>query len=268
MINNIDYHIIDKCNLNCASCNHFSSLVPSTDTGKSLAQITGDLTLLSKFKDEFETLTLLGGEPTLHPQLSDILRIARKRFPNNNINLVTNGTLYDKFGEWKAALVETRVNVLISIYPYCDDIQDRVKQIHDTLSPEVAVDNDITTINSGFGYQFFSNRDNAASEDEIMNCARRVYCPQLKDGKLYLCHFLAQFNRLKDYFGDEIEFGLDGREYLDLRGNVTVEDLYNFIYGAYPDACNHCVECHTHNTGYPTHSWRTTEKDISEWICD
>ena len=268
MIGNIDYHIIDKCNLNCASCNHFSSLVPSSDKGKSIEQITADLTLLSKIKNEFDTLTLLGGEPTLHPQLSKILRIAREILPKNHINLVTNGTTYNKILQWKDALIESNVEVTVSLYPYCNDYIERTKKIIDTLSPEVKVYTEGNPIECGFGYGFFSNRNNVASEYEIMNCMRRFYCPQLKNGKLYLCHFLAQFNRLKDYFGDEIKFDLDGKEYLNLNGEVTAKDFYDFIYGAYPDACNHCVECHDHQDKKQTRPWAITKKNINEWLID
>ena len=124
-----------------------------------------------------------------------------------------------------------------------------------------------SAFNYGFGYGFFSNMDNVASEYEIMNCTRRFYCPQLKNGKLYLCHFLAQFDRFKDYFGDKIEFDLDGKEYFDLNGDITTEDVEKFVCNAYPDACKHCVECHTHGTENATiRPWGITKKDINEWL--
>ena len=133
MVNNIDYHIIDRCNLNCASCNHFSSLVPSTDKGKSIEQITSDLTLLSKVKEVFNCLTILGGEPTLHPELSKILRIARQIYPNKQINLVTNGTNYDKFEKWRDSIIENNIHVILSLYPYCDDNMERAEKMRKIL---------------------------------------------------------------------------------------------------------------------------------------
>ena len=111
MLKNVDYHIIDRCNLNCAGCNDFSPLVSPDDKGKSIEQITADFMLLSKIKNEFYILNIMGGEPTLHPELSKILRIARQIFPDNKIRLLTNGTNYDKFYRWKDAIVENKIDV-------------------------------------------------------------------------------------------------------------------------------------------------------------
>ena len=41
----------------------------------------------------------MGGEPLLHSELSEILPIARKYFPNSKIALVSNGLLIPKIDE-------------------------------------------------------------------------------------------------------------------------------------------------------------------------
>lgn len=268
MINNIDYHIIDKCNLNCANCNHFSPLVPSSDNGKSIEQITADLALLSKIKDGFETLSILGGEPTLHPQLSKILKIARDFLPNNTIHLVTNGTLYNDFGCWKAALAENKIDVFISLYPYCENSVERTLKINETLKPEVNVFVEQTAIGTGFSYGFLSNRDNVATDNDISMCNRPYLCSQLKNGKLYICNFAAQFDRLKNYFGDKITFDLDGNEYFDLNGEITLDDLNSFINFARPSICYHCTDCIEQHGMGRIKPWGTTKKDINEWIVE
>ena len=268
MVNNIDYHIIDRCNLNCASCNHFSSLVPSTDKGKSIEQITSDLTLLSKVKEGFNCLTILGGEPTLHPELSKILRIARQIYPNKQINLVTNGTNYDKFEKWRDSIIENNIHVILSLYPYCDDNMERAEKIRKILEPYNSFSVESTANEDGFNYGFLSNSDNVAAEDDIIHCVRPFWCAQVKNGKLYICNFAAQFDRLKAFFGDKITFELDGKEYLDLNGDVTVKDFYNFINYARPNICYHCVDCVKKNASGPRHHWTTTKKDINEWIVE
>lgn len=268
MLGNIDYHIIDRCNLNCASCNHFSSLVPHNDKPKSLPQIIADLTLLSKIKDEFEIFTILGGEPTLHPQLSEILRITREILPNQQIHLVTNGTNYNHFERWKDALIESNITVAISTYPYCPDYKDRIEQIKRTLEPEVEVYTADMAENTGFNYGFLSNTNGVATEEEIIGCNRRHLCSQLKDGKLYLCHFAAQFNRLKDYFGDQIKFEMDGKEYLDLNGDITRDKFWEFVCWAHPVICDHCLDVHNGGFNGDTRPWGITKKELNEWVVD
>ena len=268
MLENLDYHIIDRCNLNCASCNDFCPLVkPGTGDGKSIEQITADLTLLSKLKDEFYRLNIMGGEPTLHPQLSKILRIARSIFPNNRIRLISNGTNYDKYSRWKDSIVENDIDVTISVYPYCNDYMEKLETIKKTLEPETTVEVWMQAVVCGFNYATFSNSTGLVTEEDVASCSRRFACPQLKDGKIYLCPFAAQFNRLKDYFGDDIKFDLDGKEYLDLNGDVTAKDFYNFIYGARPVLCEHCVGAHNHWMG-PKQPWHISNKNLDEWVCE
>ena len=60
-------------------------------------------------KLRIEQIYLLGGEPLLHPQVSEFIREARKHFPETRIYVVTNGSLVmrqdDEF--WRA-MAETR----------------------------------------------------------------------------------------------------------------------------------------------------------------
>lgn len=264
MIYNIDYHIIDRCNLNCKACNHFCPLVPSTDKGKSIEQIIADLTLLSKLKDGFSTLSLLGGEPTLHPELSKILDISRQIFPDKSIHLVTNGTKYDRFNEWKESIIRNNIDVFISVYPYCPEYKERLKVIENTLLPEVKVNYDNISEEYGFTYGSLSNKEIPVSYSELRMCRRPFKCAQLKNGKLYICNFAAQFDKLKAYFGDQITFDLDGKEYLDLNGDVTIDDLNNFVYYQIPNICLHCIDVCNNQTC----KWETSNKNINEFIQD
>lgn len=271
MIENIDYHIIDACNLNCASCNHFCPLVPSgSDKGKSIEQITSDLNLLSKIGSEFNTLSLLGGEPTLHPQLAKILDIARNIFPDKDIHLISNGVC-GHFEEYKEALIRTGVKLYISIYPYCDNHYDRLVSVIECLKPEITVNIVTYPTEIGFTYGFLSQRDDVASEDEIKSCIRRQYCAQLKNGKLYLCNYTAQFDVLKNYFGDNITFDNDDSESgFDLNGVIDINQFRNFMGNAQPNVCRHCLEAHYKYNGInePMCQWRRTNKDLREWVVD
>lgn len=266
MITAVDYHIIDRCNLNCAACNHFCSLVPSTDKGKSIEQITADLTLLSRFKDEIKYLNIMGGEPTLHPQLSKILRIARQLFPNNIINLATNGVLYNKFDRWKDSIIENKITVCLTIYPYCNEYYEHADIIKNILGPDVEIR--CFDREEKFEQVFLSNNNIVPSEEEIRMCYRRDNCSQLKNGRLYICHFAAQFNRLKDYFGDKVTFDLDGNEYLDLNGDITTEDFYNFLCNSMPNICYHCVDAMKKNREDYKKPWGITQKNLNEWVVD
>ena len=73
MIVNVDYHVTEVCNLNCAHCSHFCPLVPKDTKPKSIEQITADFALLSKFKEHLETLGLMKGDK-MNLRLGELLR--------------------------------------------------------------------------------------------------------------------------------------------------------------------------------------------------
>jgi MoaA/NifB/PqqE/SkfB family radical SAM enzyme len=87
---NVFLHITTHCNLNCHHCyintrQHGSETLP-------LNVIRNWLTLFSQ-RTGNANLILLGGEPTLHPNLADIVKIARK-LAYASLTIDTNGYLF------------------------------------------------------------------------------------------------------------------------------------------------------------------------------
>lgn len=264
MLVSVDYHLTDICNLNCAHCNHFCPLVPKDTKHKSIEQITADLSLLSKFKDDLETLALLGGEPTLHPQLSKICYIARNFFPNNEISITSNGTTANKMLQWKDAIEENDIKFVVSIYPYKDDPYEDYKKIEKIIPNNI--DKWEYPTEFGMTYNLLSERNDEATQEEINNCMKRWRCNQLLNGKLYICHYAAQFNYLKNAFPEKINVKDVEGSYIDLNNdNLTIEDIYKFQEEARPLICDHCLDAHYGNYSGPTENWKRSELNINEW---
>jgi len=91
----IEIDITYECNLRCANCNRSCTQAPSKER-MTVAQI-------EKFVNEsinkgirWKLIFLLGGEPTLHPDILTILSILldykKKYSPNTRVSLTTNGT--------------------------------------------------------------------------------------------------------------------------------------------------------------------------------
>ena len=75
-----DIHITDHCNLNCRGCGHFSNLCPPTFLD--LDAFRADMAAMAA-KLRIEQIYLLGGEPLLHPQVSEFIRAARAVLPRD-----------------------------------------------------------------------------------------------------------------------------------------------------------------------------------------
>ena len=97
----LEYHLVHSCNLKCAGCSHYSSLLDKL-TFISKEQIEIEMNLLrtrTNNGDALIWLRLLAGEPLLHPDLTDCLNIIRNIFPKTRIILVTNGINLHKMSD-------------------------------------------------------------------------------------------------------------------------------------------------------------------------
>jgi hypothetical protein len=92
-INKIEIEITTSCNLYCINCDRSCFQAPSNES-MSLEQIEKFISESIELNWTWECIRLIGGEPTLHPQLFDILDIVQKYKqlnPNCEIEVVSNG---------------------------------------------------------------------------------------------------------------------------------------------------------------------------------
>jgi len=259
----MNYQIIERCNLNCAHCNFFSSLVPPDVKPKSMEQITADLYLISKYKEYIMDLSIVGGEAFLHPKIGEVIILARKLCPFTKISITTNGTLVDKIDDIKDIILDNNIVLNVSIYPYKDDVWENFWKIKSIIP---AANSWVMPVEKGFTTNILSNTE-INTDVDAKNCFKRYFCNQLKNGKLYICHYAAYLNRLKDAFPNQIHIEQDNECYIDLNDDtLTGEDILNWQKNTCPDVCRHCREFYTGSYNGPTEKWKTTNKKLEEWI--
>ena len=95
----------EHCNLTCPTC--FANSSPQKEGQRSLAEVESMLDLLVESEGKPDLLQLSGGEPTLHPQILEILRAARAR-PIRHVMLNTNGIRIATDPDFVAALAEMK----------------------------------------------------------------------------------------------------------------------------------------------------------------
>ncbi len=112
-----EVNIADHCNLNCQCCNHFSPLAEETLLDIGVYQ--RDLRRIRELTaGDVGKIWLIGGEPLLHPQVTDFMYVARELFPNTHITLNTNGTLLlNKKADFWQALRDTGTELTLTKYP-------------------------------------------------------------------------------------------------------------------------------------------------------
>jgi uncharacterized radical SAM superfamily Fe-S cluster-containing enzyme len=80
--------ITDHCNLTCPTC--FAASSPAKANTRSLTEVEAILDTLVASEGEPDLVQISGGEPTLHPQILEILAAAKSR-PIRHLMLNTNG---------------------------------------------------------------------------------------------------------------------------------------------------------------------------------
>ena len=248
----LEVHLTDHCNLKCKGCGHFSCLADPNFAD--LDQFRADFARLSELFSNFERIHLLGGEPLLHPQVSEFIRVARDYFPETHLVLYTNGLLLSKMDEefW-TTLRETRCVLFVDNYPVklpVDEIKELIAQHRVDAHWEDRVEFYKLPIHAEGGFD---------PEDSFRKCHDIYNCPILRNGRLYPCAYTCYADILEDKLGIE---GIQPTE----QDSISIYDeddafkIAEFVMRPVP----WCARCDADSrTDY---TWSPTKRDPAEWM--
>ena len=80
--------VLDECNLRCPTC--IAASAPGAGNHRNLKEIDSMLNMLVKSEGHPDLLMISGGEPTIHSDIIDIVKLAKSK-PIKHIMLITNG---------------------------------------------------------------------------------------------------------------------------------------------------------------------------------
>ena len=119
----LEVPLAEHCNLNCRSCNHFSSL--ADEAFLDYEGYEKDINKLSElFNGVDDHIFLIGGEPLLNKEIIKFLYCTRKAFPDTDLSVFTNGILlasmpddfYQSMRETGSYIVMTKYNINPEVY--------------------------------------------------------------------------------------------------------------------------------------------------------
>lgn len=258
MIEHIDYHVTDHCNLNCAGCDQFGTL--ANPWFISLEKVREDWQVIADKQLKIGRIHVLGGEPLLHPELDKILILLREMFPTIEIVVYTNGILMPQLKE-KLLPIFKKYNIILFLSEY-QRLNLNYAEIKKGF-PRI----------EGYCVKDFMNislhTDPDFNKDESFNrCNFNALwkCRLLKDNYIYPCSMIPNINHLIEYFPElkntklgQINIEDNG---IDIR-NHTAEEIEEFLKHSIP-ACEFC------NVMRAKHfkPWYPSEYKITEWIED
>ena len=232
----MDIDITTFCNLRCKRC---AKCIPYFTDHRhfTAAQIAESLDLLTKYVDKIYVASILGGEPFLNPELTEILKVCAQNSKIEHLEITTNASI-EPTDEQLRIIKDYSIDVHISDYR---SISDNYKHAKEKFIKKLE-DNGIK-----YEYQFhdmwldfgeIEKRDYSDKELHRMF----VHCPMnscavFNDNKLYKCghtSYLCQHG---------IEEG--GYDVIDLKKVQSREEMKELIrkfYSIkYSTACRYCL---------------------------
>ena len=260
----IEIPITEHCNLNCKMCNYFAPLAKKQFYP--LTNFRNDIKRLANLcEHKLGTLKIIGGEPLLHPNLIEILRISRETFQDNEIILVTNGTLLlhhenAKQGNIWDALKKFNIWILLTVYP----ININVNAIFDKANEY------------GVNIGIIPNLPNPDSEKKLhkfvldplgkqeaftfINCGYFNSCvTMMQGGKIFPCPPAAHIHIFNEFFNENLMITED--DYVDIYKIKSFSDISD-LCSRRVEFCKYCA-IKSHGRWY---KWEVSNKTIDEWI--
>ena len=115
----MDICVWDKCNNKCLMCTNPDRPWPAWDGSfdYSYKSLIERIKKSEKKIKTYDSIYLSGGEPTLHPEFSKVLKFISEHFPKQRIKLLTNGRkfLYRDFTE-EVLNITNNLDIELSIY--------------------------------------------------------------------------------------------------------------------------------------------------------
>lgn len=248
-----EIHMTDHCNLNCKGCGHFSNL--SEPSFVQIDSFDRDLGAMAALFDP-EQIYLMGGEALLHPNVPDLVRIARGHFPNTHLCLMSNGLLVTRMGEefWQA-LAETRTVLICASYP----IKLPVEEI-DSLATKYRVTLEWTHPRTEF-FRIPIDLDGQQDPDlAFRRCDGVGNCPIVRNGRLYPCAYAAYSDLLMKKF-DLSGLEAEAEDSIDIHAHPDPVAAIRFMRHSIP-WCRNCDF-----DGFSLYEWGRSERSLDEWVC-
>jgi len=253
----LETHVVHECTLKCYGCNHFSDLGLS----RGWRVRVQDFETMVKFwsaRLNPSTFILLGGEPTLHPQLEELLLISSKYFrrgsyddigENCSVSFTTNGTLLHKHKNIKQIIKDNNISIVVSIHPVPNKLYnvviENIKMVHEWMDEGITAKVwDFTKENMWIKpYKSYGKKMEPFQNiprDCWRECDLKVFY-QLLNGCLYKCPTVAYLPLIKEKHPDLSDKWQPVLNYKPLSPNCTRQELIQFLQKEEEDVCGLCL---------------------------
>ena len=255
---NFEVHLCDHCDLKCKGCYHFSPL--SKETFLDIREYENDIRRLDElWQGKITKVSLLGGEPFLHPDLNEFILLSRKVFPAAVIDILTNGLILsgkdDSF--WRLC-ADNNICIACTKYPVNIDYT-YISNKAEEYGIHFEFHNDTVAGEKKLIKYPFDITGSQNIEDNYRKCHRSNTCITLKHGRLYTCPIAAHAHIAKEFF--ELDIELDEKDYIDIYKANSSDEIARFLSQPIP-FCRYCDL----SVAPRQFVWEPSKKEYDEWF--
>ena len=258
--------LVDHCNLSCQMCDHYSQL--SNEWFVDKTSFKNDIEQMGKiFDHRLGLITLLGGEPTLHPDLNELMEITRHEFPDTEIIVLTNGIKLldleksEKGNFWQVAK-DNNIHITVTVYPIKFDyiaLEKKAKEYGVSLVHSSNIHANQFTQKPKISDKHTFDLSKSVPRAHCLHCLYFNKFTTLKDGKFYMCPVQAHIDIFNKCFGKNLEY-TEG-DYLDIYKVKDWHELAEFSSTWSP----FCSYCDQQKWGHDS-VWKASSKKIEEYV--
>ena len=261
-----EINLADHCNLSCQMCDHYSQL--SEEYCVNIESFERDIVRMGEILNhKIACITLLGGEPTLNPNIIQCMEIVRREFPEAQIIILTNGLLLLKLEHapngsniWKSCK-ELKVDITVTVYPVKFDyiaLENKAKEygINLGMSSDIHASELTKAVKISDKHTF--DLSGGADKGYFLSCLYFNKFNVVRDGRYYMCPVAAHSGIFNKAFGESLK--LAESDSLDLNKVTSWKELSDFSANGVP----FCSYCDLKKWGPHSH-WNVSSKSIEEY---
>ncbi len=211
----VEFHLTNRCNLNCSGCSHFIPLIPKEEE-VDFGELKADLRQLKNKVSHISEIRIMGGEPLVSLHLQECCVFVRGLWPYANIRIVTNGILVKKMNEeLLQTLKAEKIKLDITCYPPMYDKYEDIAKFLKLNNIEFAMD-----IRWGMCPVLHKDGNHRFKHDcTALSCE----CYNLYKGYLYPCPLAAYISYFNNYYHQDFP----ENEGISIYSEDSFEIMYN-----------------------------------------
>lgn len=253
----IEYCVTDICNRNCTACSHLAPLAKQPNF-VTIEQFSKVVKIIQKCMLDVHTFWLTGGEPTLHPEFLQLLKIAREVFSDSYVGIYSNGSTLKKYETdevfWDF-IGEQGIVWGITSYDADACYFEEIFSKHGCL-------NNLVIVQSG---KLFFNLTNYSKNQPItmekyQKCGWERSKINVRNGKIYNCPSVEFAELFNNHFDAKLR--ISQSDYLTIDETLTLEKIEKFR-GPIP----FCSQCDLNKRYKKIFKNEPSKKNIEEWAC-